>query len=126
MGYPERSFPKSDGTTEPGLLTIVGDIFDDTRKLIRQEIDLLRTEIRVEMNARRRQLVGGTLLIGASVWLSMAMALLLREKAGWPLYACFGFVGLLFAVIGLPMIAKKKRRILEDMKPKLQPVGKIE
>ncbi len=90
---------------ESTVTPLLREIVDDARKLMRQEAELVRTEVREE-GVRARQAV--TLLIAGSVSLFIALVLcafmlvqlVATEWLNVPLWAAFGIVAVVMALLG--------------------------
>jgi len=97
---------------EPGLTSLVGGIINDFGDLIRQEIRFARAEVKSDLVKTREAVtilaigigiasVGGLLL----AWMLVHLLHWMTSPAGsdaatLPLWACFGIVGAVFAVLG--------------------------
>lgn len=84
---------------------LVGGIVTDLQTLLRQELQLAKTEIRQEWDktktAAGSMAAGAGLLTVAGLLLSFALVYLLAAVAiGLPLWACFAIVGVAFGLIG--------------------------
>jgi hypothetical protein len=90
---------------ESTVAPLLREIVDDARKLVRQEAELIRSEVREE-SARARQAL--TLLISGSavLFISLLMCafmlvqLVATEWLEVPLWAAFGIVAVVMALIG--------------------------
>jgi hypothetical protein len=102
-------------TTPPpktGLFEIVTGIFDDLRVLMRQEAQLLRDEVKLEVTKAGRAASGlgigiGLLAIGG-LFLLLMLVHGLQEWLAWPLWASYGLVGLLLAGAGVVLLMKAR------------------
>jgi phage-related tail protein len=94
--------------TQETITALVGEIRDDTRKLIQQEAELLRQELKGQ--ARKAGTVA--LTVGAGAGLTAAgsllgvlmVARLLQRVTGLPLWACYGLVGGGLGAAGLSLL----------------------
>jgi len=99
------------GTTEsgPSLTALVTGIVGDLQKLVRQEIQLARTEVKQEWEktktAAGAMAAGGALLSLGGVILCFALAYLLRQFTQLPEWACFGIVGGCLVILGGLLLA---------------------
>jgi len=89
----------------PSLTQLVGGIVTDLQTLMRQELQLAKTEIRQEWDktkiAAGSMAAGAGLLTVAGLLLSFALVYLLQALApGLPTWACFGIVGVALGLIG--------------------------
>jgi Flp pilus assembly protein TadB len=90
--------------TAPSLTHLVSGIVGDVQQLIRQEVQLARTEIKQEWDKARTaagtMAAGFALLVLAAFMLCFLFVYLL-ETAGVPLWGGFGIVGGVLALLGL-------------------------
>jgi len=90
----------------PASITqLVGGIVSDLQTLLRQELQLAKTEMRQEWDktktAAGTMAAGAAMLTVAGLILSFALVYLLNEVAtGLPLWACFAIIGTAFALLG--------------------------
>jgi len=99
---------------EPGLTSLLGGIISDFGDLIRQEIRFAKAEVKSDLSKTREAVsvlavgigiasVSGLLLVWMLVhllhWLTIPAGDVL-DPARLPLWACFGIVGGILAVIG--------------------------
>jgi hypothetical protein len=90
---------------ESTVAPLLREIVDDARKLVRQEAELVRSEVREE-STRARQAV--TLLVAGSAVLFIALMmcafmlvqLVATEWLQVPLWAAFGIVAVIMALLG--------------------------
>lgn len=100
--------------SEPGLTSLLGGIISDFGDLIRQEIRFAKAEVKSDLSKTREAVsilavgigiasVSGMLLVWMLVyllhWLTIPAGDVL-DPAKLPLWACFGIVGGILAVIG--------------------------
>jgi CHASE3 domain sensor protein len=90
---------------ESTVTPLLREIVDDARKLMRQEAELVRTEVREEgMRARQAftLLIAGsaTLFISLVLCAFMLVQLIATEWLQVPLWAAFGIVAVAMALIG--------------------------
>ena len=100
-------------TTRPsgsGLMNLVNGIVDDTRVLLRQEVQLLKDEIKLELSKAVRAAsgfgIGAVLAAVGGLFLLLMLVHGLNEWFSWPLWVCYGSVGALIAGIGITLIMK--------------------
>jgi CHASE3 domain sensor protein len=90
---------------ESTVTPLLKEIVDDARKLMRQEAELVRTEVREE-GVRARQaftlLIAGsaTLFISLVLCAFMLVQLIATEWLKVPLWAAFGIVAVVMALVG--------------------------
>jgi uncharacterized membrane protein YqjE len=94
--------------TGPSLTSLVSGIVADLQKLVRQEIQLARTEVKQEWEktktAAGAMAAGVALLsLGVIVLCGMVVALL-KEFTALPLWACCAIVGGALAVLGVLLL----------------------
>lgn len=76
------------------LRTLLGNIGDDARRLLAQQIDLFRAEVGQELRraggAAAATAGGGALVAAGGLLSGFALAHALRSATGLPLWVCFG------------------------------------
>jgi hypothetical protein len=117
-----------------GFSNLFTGILDDAKTLMRQEAQLLKNEIKLEVFKAGRAASGfgiGAVLgaIGA-LFLLLMLVHGLNEWFSWPLWVCYGLVGGAIAGIGITLIIKAQslagtvhatpRRSLHAMKENVQ------
>jgi hypothetical protein len=93
--------PTTDG---PSLTSLVSGIVTDVQKLVHQEIQLARTEIKQEWDKAKSaavSMLAGVLLLTLGGLLLGFMLVYLVNWFGVPLWGSFGIVGGAFALLGL-------------------------
>ena len=115
-------------------MNLFSGIFDDARILMRQEAQLLKDEIKLEVSKAGRAASGfgvGAVLTGVgTLFLLLMLVHGLHEWLLWPLWVCYGVVGVSSAGIGIGLILKAQslagsvhatpRRSLHAMKENVQ------
>ena len=95
-----------------GFMGLLVGIVQDVRSLMRQEAQLLRDEVRLEVTKASQAASGWGLGIGLTavgmLFLLLMVVYGLHEWAELPLWACFGLVGGLMAGIGAILIARAR------------------
>jgi drug/metabolite transporter (DMT)-like permease len=93
-----------------GLMNLVSGILDDARVLARQEVQLLRDEIKLEVSKAVRAAsgfgIGAVLAAIGALFLLLMLVHGLHEWVGLPLWACYGLVGGLLAGAGVTLIIR--------------------
>jgi protein-S-isoprenylcysteine O-methyltransferase Ste14 len=94
--------------TSPSLTSLVTEIVGDLQKLVRQEIQLARTEVKQEWEktktAASAMAAGAALLTLGTFVLCFALGYLLWTYTALPRWACFGIVGLALVVLGVILL----------------------
>lgn len=92
------------GSSPPGMTTLVSGILTDVQQLMAQQARLLRLEVREDLRKAR----SGAIFLGAGLgvaavgglFVCVALPLLLHALTNWPQWLCFGIFGILFVFIG--------------------------
>lgn len=123
-------------TTPPRLrvMDLIGGILFDVKSLLRQEVQLFRDELKLQISTGGRAV--SRFFIGAAMGIVGALFLLLMLVHGlhdWtvlPLWACYGLVGGLLSGIGIVLVVRAQsvvgsfpvtpRRTLYTMKENIQ------
>jgi hypothetical protein len=100
------SAPPQPGTLadQPSLTSLVGGIVGDVQQLVRQEINLARTEVKQEWE--KAKMAAGSLMAGAialavgGVLLCFMIVYLIHSSGVIPLWGSFGIVGGLLVLCG--------------------------
>ncbi|WP_254507253.1 phage holin family protein [Anatilimnocola floriformis] len=91
-------------TSEPSLTQLLSGIITDAQELLRQQLAMLRTEMKEDVRRTKQALVAlvcGLALASVGVTLLCFMAVYgLQAAFALPLWACFGIVGGLLAAAG--------------------------
>jgi hypothetical protein len=107
----------------PGIASLVGGIVDDAQHLLQQQMALLKTEVRNELNQAKHAAISG--MIGAViagmgiVILLIAIAQAIGAYTSIPMWGCYAIVGAVTAAIGLgfTLAAKKEAADVQLMPP---------
>jgi hypothetical protein len=104
----DRITPPSD--TGPSLTALVSGIVDDLQTLIRQQVELARTEVKQEWEKTKTAAgalaAGAALLLLATFLLCFTLVHLLNYLApGLPLWGCYAIVTACFGVLGGILVA---------------------
>ena len=112
----KNAFPAA-RANDPSLSGLVGGIIDDAGKLIEQQFTLLKHDVRKDIQRAKDTVV----LLGAGVGVLAAAGLLLLfmlvhllfwlAGPGLPLWACFGIVGGVVALIGGVVLYRGKQKL---------------
>lgn len=100
---------------EPSMTSLVSGIIDDVQELIKQQADLIRSEIKDDMQKTKVAVSSmaagaGVALLGVILLSLMAVYLLHWAAPNLPLWACFGIVGGALAVAGGALIYAGKKK----------------
>lgn len=95
-----------------GIMDLLSGIVQDFKLLMQLEAQLLRNEVKLEMSKVSRAASGfgvGAVLTGmGSLFLLLMVVHGLHEWMGWPLWACYGLIGLLLTGMGFAFIANAR------------------
>jgi hypothetical protein len=89
-------------TVEESLRSLLGDVVDHVRSLVRLEIALARSEVRRAVTSLRRGLVllASAVLLGTLGLLSLMAALVGALSIVWPFWLAATVVGIVFGSVG--------------------------
>ena len=116
------------------LMNLVTGILDDAKLLMRQEAQLLRDEVKLELSKAGRAAsgfgIGAVLGAVGALFLLLMLVHGLHEWTGLPLWGSYGVVGGMLAGVGLTLILRARslagtvhttpRRSLHTMKENVQ------
>ena len=95
-----------------GLMDLVGGILDDARALMRQEAQLFKDEIKLELSKAGRAASGfgvGAVLGGVgTLFLLLMLVHGLNDWFEWPLWVCYGLVGAAITGSGIALIVRAR------------------
>lgn len=117
-----------------GLMNLLTGILDDAKILMRQEAQLLRDEVKLELSKAGRAAsgfgIGAVLGAVGALFLLLMLVHGLHEWTGLPLWGSYGVVGGMLAGVGLTLILRARslagtvhttpRRSLHTMKENVQ------
>ena len=117
-----------------GLMNLLTRILDDAKILMRQEAQLLRDEVKLELSKAGRAAsgfgIGAVLGAVGALFLLLMLVHGLHEWTGLPLWGSYGVVGGMLAGAGLTLILRARslagtvhttpRRSLHTMKENVQ------
>ena len=117
-----------------GLMNLVTGILDDAKVLMRQEAQLLRDEVKLELSKAGRAAsgfgIGAVLAALGGLFLLLMLVHGLHEWTGLPMWASYGLVGGILAGVGLTLVLRARslagtvhatpRRSLHTMKENVQ------
>jgi Putative Actinobacterial Holin-X, holin superfamily III len=114
-------------TSKPTLTELLTGLMHDAMVLLRQEVALAKHEIRAELwNIILAVLslgVGGGIAAIGGLLLILMLVHLLQALTALPLWACYGIVGGLFAVVGVVLLVLGKQKMARIH---LMPQGTVE
>jgi Putative Actinobacterial Holin-X, holin superfamily III len=102
-------------TSEPSVTELLTGLVNDAKVLLQQEVALAKHELRAEL----RQIIlammslgigGGIAAIGGFLLILMLVHLL-QALTALPLWACYGIVGGLFAMVGGVLLVLGKQKL---------------
>jgi hypothetical protein len=116
--------PENRIETQGTVSTLVGGIISDAQQLIRQEFLLARKEVQQEVEMAKTAalslVVGAGITAVAGVLLSFTLVYLLHWLTNpadpsnrFPLWACYGIIGGLFAVVGAGLLYLARQKASE-------------
>lgn len=100
---------------EPTIKQLMSGLVSDAVELLRQELALAKHEISEEVHKTKVALISlgvgiGIAAIGGLLLIVMLVHVL-NALAGLPLWACYGIVGGLLAIVGLVLIGRGKSKM---------------
>ena len=103
---------QTSGQSGYGLMDLVGGILDDARALMRQEAQLFKDEVKLELSKAGRAASGfgvGAVLGGVgALFLLLMLVHGLNEWFEWPLWVCYGLVGAAITGSGIALIVRAR------------------
>jgi len=108
--------------SEPTLAQLVSELVSDAKQLLRQEVALAKHEIQEEIRKTKVAVVslGAGIAIAALGGLLLIIMLvhLLNALTELPLWACYGIVGGICALVGIVLLYMGKKQMARiDMVP---------
>ena len=102
---------------DTSMAQLLSGIVGDAQELVRKEIALARQEIREEIgNAKnagiKLAIAGGVLAIGGLL-LVLTLAQGLADLLNWPIWAGYGVVGVVLAIVGYFLLSSAQKQIKE-------------
>ena len=100
---------------DASVSALLSGIVGDAQDLVRKEIALARQEIREEIatakDAATALAIAGAVLAVGGLFLLVTLALGLADLLNWPVWAGFGIVGLVFAIVGAILYSSASQRM---------------
>lgn len=104
-------------STDQGVASLVQGIVADAEKLVRQQFELFRQEIREEVDHAKSAAAAGGAGAGMMVLGGVLGAHMLvhgvRDSTKLPLWACYGLVGGAIGGAGLALLGRARRQVGE-------------
>lgn len=106
----------SPATNDPSMVGVITGIIDDFQKLIQQQMEMVRAEIRTDWDKTKQAIwpiaVGSGLLVLGGILLSLMLVFLIHwatsppnyDPATIPLWGCFGLIGACFLIVGSALL----------------------
>ena len=105
---------------EGDLRTLLGNVVQDSKQLISQQLDLLRTEVGQEVRQAGTALAecagGGGLAAAGGLLSGLALAHLIRDVTGIPLWLCYGLAAGGLGAAGVSLL-RAGRDGLSELRP---------
>jgi hypothetical protein len=102
------------------MTELVSGIINDAQRLLRQQIDMLKSEVHEDLRrTKQATMFGGLGVVALTVGaLSLVFVLvdLLHEKAGFSLWASGGIIGGIFLAVGI-ILTFTARHLFESFNP---------
>jgi hypothetical protein len=106
--------------TGPNMTGLVSGIINDAQDLIRQQLALFRHEVRTDFRKTKEATftmgIGMPLLFLGGFLLALTAAHLLNAYLLFPLWGCYGIVGIVLAGIGAALCYAAKKK-MESFNP---------
>jgi len=97
------------------LIDLVKEIINDSERLAGQQLNLLRSELGIEMvragEAAAFLGVGAGLAVTGGVFSGVALVPALHRASRLPLWGCYGLIGGLLGAAGVGLLASGKERL---------------
>jgi len=109
-------------SSEPGVSTLVKGIVDDIGDLIKQQFKFARTEVQTDLRKSKEAIVALAIGAGAAflglIFAGLMVVYLLHwltsppdfDRAGIPLWGCYGIVTLVFLGTGTALLLAAKKK----------------
>jgi hypothetical protein len=111
----ETQADRGRGVGEPSVTSLISGIIGDVQELSRQQLALFKSEITADLRRTREVAVSwsiglGVALVGA-LMLCLMLVYLLNWATGWPLWVCFGIVGVIALAGGAVLFYSGKKSL---------------
>jgi hypothetical protein len=100
----ENRIAEPTAETGPSLTALISGVVADMQRLVRQEVELAKTEVRQEWHHAKTAagaMTAGVVLLGLGVLLLCFMFVYMIHYFDVPLWGCFGIVGGLIFLAGV-------------------------
>ena len=105
---------KTKSTPEPSLTELTQGILDDVRNLLGQQVDLLKAEVRGELDRAAVAAAAGGAGVGlvalGGIFSAHMLVHWLNRSTRLPLWGCYGLVGGALGVAGAGLLNEARRR----------------
>ena len=102
---------------DTSMAQLLSGIVGDAQELVRQEIALARQEIREEIGSAKdagiQLAIAGAVLAIGGLLLVLTLAQGLADLLNWPIWAGYGVVGAVLAVVGYFLLSSAQKQIKE-------------
>jgi len=102
---------------EPTIAELLGGLVADAQTLVRKEVDLAKTEVKIEVGKAKQSAVALGAGIGVTVvgglLLSFMLVYAVNELLGLSLWLSYLIVGAVFAIVGVVLLQRGAARIRE-------------
>lgn len=119
MAEPNSTLPAAAPAGQT-VTELVSGIITDAQRLLRQQIDMLKSEFHEDLRrSKQATMLGGLGIVGLTVGaLSLVFFLvyLLHDKAGFSMWASWGIIGGIFLAAGI-VLALMARNLFESFNP---------
>jgi len=100
---------------DTSVTQLVSGIIEDAQELTRQQLALFKSEVRQDFARTKEAMISlaagvGVAVLGAFLLCFMLVYLLNWAAPAMPLWACFGIVGGLLAVVGAGLVAAGRKK----------------
>jgi len=102
---------------EPGIGTLLGGVVRDGQTLLKQQLELFRSEVKQEVRQLKTGVVSICIGVGialmATIFLLAMLVHLLHTYTQIPLWGCYGIVGGALALIGGGILAGGRKSVAD-------------
>lgn len=102
---------------EPTIAELLGGLVGDAQTLVRKEVDLAKTEVKIEVDKAKQSAMALGAGIGVAVvgglLLSFMLVYAINELLGLSLWLSYLIVGAVFAIVGFVLLQRGAARVRE-------------